>query len=622
MEQNEHPTIGNAAQFAPTSLMSNVLASLGLEDDSVPEQTMLSSLIRALDNTNWQVRAQAVRALANFGEQAPIESVAARLNDEHKAVRAAAALALGKSGRHVLGEPLLAALKDPEWQVRAAAVQAVGMLHEQFSREVLIPGLSDEEAIVRASTLRALTRFGGRPYLDLLLPSFHDTSWLVRETAALLLSEPGKSTPIEPLMLTLKDENRCVREAAQMALEQSHSDELPMLLADFIVSSNEQQTNHVFSFSEQSRKYQKKEASIMDQTELNGQLLQQEQHEVISSSQEPAPAKDMRETRLPRREHTHSNPRRSRLFSFLNGIAAVLVVGLIISGSLLLFTTHHPQVNPTSASTPSTTSPLKTGPLPGGCFDYNPGVEQFCAQNPFTLVNESKQIGSYMLTIEGVYADANRGIIAYTLKRNTDHKLVTGSIQGSDLRTQQGTPLPINGGGSGWLDTKHNTGLLASFFDTSSLPEDTRQLSLHLTITFLQVDDSLSGASSNPFIQSQVTFDFTVPFHPGRVINLHKTINAGGASVTLERMVLTPSETRFYAYGSELGYGDAISLSLVGRDVYSIDGAGSPGHCVRVSNQNIHFDYSPFFDYHGAATVSISDPCGKYGPWIFHFNIP
>lgn len=45
-----------------------------------------------------------------------------------------------------------------------------------------------------------------------------------------------------------------------------------------------------------------------------------------------------------------------------------------------------------------------------------------------------------------------------------------------------------------------------------------------------------------------LTYDFTLPFHPGRILTLHQVVNANGHPLTLERVVVTPSETRLYIH--------------------------------------------------------------------------
>jgi hypothetical protein len=40
------------------------------------------------------------------------------------------------------------------------------------------------------------------------------------------------------------------------------------------------------------------------------------------------------------------------------------------------------------------------------------------------------------------------------------------------------------------------------------------------------------------------TFDFSVPFTPGRVADMNQTVEAAGVAMRLQRVVVTPSETR------------------------------------------------------------------------------
>jgi len=396
MEQNEQPTGKDAGQFAhpslhdwqtyvPASLLSDVLGSLGLEDSSAHGQSTLSSLVQALDDPSWQVRIQAVRTLADFGEQAPIELIAARLSDENTAVRVASALTLGRLGRRVPSEPLIAALSDHDWQVRTAAVQALGMLHEQFSTEVFVLPVRDEEAIVRASAVRALARFGEQGHMDLLIASLHDTNWLVRETAALVLGELGRNAPLEPLMAALQDKNTFVREAAQIALTHSHPEAHMMLLPSPILPSESQPTDHVFGMPEQAHRYQEIEIQSIAQTDLNGQQYQQERHQAYTASQEPIPipSEGVTGTYLSKREQMRSTPRRSQLLQLFNGIAAILIVGFIIGAALLLFTHRYPN----AGFAPFAPVEIPFKPLPFGCFRI---PQVFCPHDPFKRVNLSK----------------------------------------------------------------------------------------------------------------------------------------------------------------------------------------------------------------------------------------
>ena len=638
MEQNEQPTGKDAGQFAhpslhdwqtyvPASLLSDVLGSLGLEDSSAHGQSTLSLLVQALDDPSWQVRIQAVQALADFGEQVPIELIAARLSDEHTAVRVASALTLGRLGRHVPSEPLIAALTDHDWRVRTAAVQALGMLHEQFSTEVFVLPVRDEEAIVRASAVRALARFGVQEHIDLLIASLHDTNWLVRETAALVLGELGRNAPLEPLMAALQDKNTCVREAAQIALTHSHPEAPMMLLPSPILPSDTQPTDHAFGMPEQVRRYQEIEIQSIAQTDLNGQQYQQDRNQAYTGSQEPIPSEGVTGTYLSKREQMHSTPRRSRLLQLFNSIAAVLIVGFIISAALLLFTHRYP-----NAGSAPVEIPFK--PLPIGCFRIPQG---FCPHDPFIRVNLSKRIGGYTITIVRGYADANQIIIEYIVTRDANHKQVFADLS-STLRLQKGSTLRGNGS-FGAFDPKKNLGSEAMVFDfdAANIPaEDTKELSLQLIINSINnitdpngAPTHVTGALPISVARNPVTFAFSLPFHLGRIVILHKTVTVAGISVTLERMVATPSETRFDVQGKQVTLDDSFSLSDDGKSVDDIDASvggitdRNGNTIVTIPSTSVILNFGPLFSNHTVCTFTVSAPNGKHsGPWIFHFVVP
>src|SRR5579859_474648 len=74
-----------------------------------------------------------------------------------------------------------------------------------------------------------------------------------------------------------------------------------------------------------------------------------------------------------------------------------------------------------------------------------------------------------------------------------------------------------------------------------------------------------------PVVRNPVTFAFSLPFNSGRVVILHKTVTVAGIGVTLERMVATPSETRFDVQGKQVTLDDSFSLSDDGKNVDDID---------------------------------------------------
>jgi len=128
----------------------------------------------------------------------------------------------------------------------------------------------------------------------------------------------------------------------------------------------------------------------------------------------------------------------------------------------------------------------------------------------------------------------------------------------------------LRGNGSfGEFDPRKNLGSEAMVFDFDAaiIPaEDTKELSLQLIINSINniTDPSaaptrVTGALPIPVARNPVTFAFSLPFHSGRVVILHKTVTVAGISVTLERMVATPSETRFDVQGKQVTLDEGIS---------------------------------------------------------------
>jgi HEAT repeat protein len=90
-----------------------------------------ASLLSALDDDSWAVRAEAVESLGKLGKQAEpavIDAVKNRLHDQDNWVRMAAVESLGKFGDPSAVEPLLAAARDRNLLLRSAAVSALRSL--------------------------------------------------------------------------------------------------------------------------------------------------------------------------------------------------------------------------------------------------------------------------------------------------------------------------------------------------------------------------------------------------------------------------------------------------------------------------------------------------------------
>ncbi len=160
------------------------------------------------------------------------------------------------------------------------------------------------------------------------------------------------------------------------------------------------------------------------------------------------------------------------------------------------------------------------------------GIQQL----QYSDFHQSKSIDGYTLSLDKVYADTNLVIVGYTVTGPTGQNPMGEFDMGrAKLTTEQGLNLP----GFGGVETGPIAGINGSvlYFDASSIQSTPANLNLQLAIHYGTRD------------QGSLIFDFSVPFHPGRIVNVNQSVTAGGKTLTLERIVITPAEARLYIQG-------------------------------------------------------------------------
>jgi hypothetical protein len=148
---------------APATLLEGVLSRLERRDVYLSAGMPAGDLVDALEHPQWEIRAAAVRALGDLGEQAPLEPLMAALYDEHRMVRVAAVRALSRMGTRVPLDQLVVALHDHEWEVREMIVLALAELDAQAVRPLLLAALHDSNGSVREAAASALSRYDAAP---------------------------------------------------------------------------------------------------------------------------------------------------------------------------------------------------------------------------------------------------------------------------------------------------------------------------------------------------------------------------------------------------------------------------------------------------------------------------
>ncbi|UOB16523.1 sister chromatid cohesion protein PDS5 [Abyssalbus ytuae] len=241
--------------------------ALGALVQAAPDEPLLiPSLVKALEDTDYDVRKVAAEALGALAQAAPekaseiIPGLQKALENPSVYVRHAAAKALGdlaqaipEKAKEILPS-LVKALEDTDsWRVRQAAIEALGAIaqdvHDKAKEMIpsLLKALKDTDWFVRQAAVKALGALvQAAPDEPLLIPSFEkaleNPSVYVRHAAAKALGDlaqavPEKASEIIPgLQKSLEDTDYDVRKLAAEALgavAQAAPDE-PLLIPSLV----------------------------------------------------------------------------------------------------------------------------------------------------------------------------------------------------------------------------------------------------------------------------------------------------------------------------------------------------------------------------------------------------
>ncbi len=272
----------------------------------------------------------------------------------------------------------------------------------------------------------------------------------------------------------------------------------------------------------------------------------------------------------------------------------------------------------------------------------------------YQKVNQSQTIGGITVTLENVYADANRVVIGTTVKGPSylpDQREIIhgGNLELTDDKGHVLSEIGSVGQGS-QPDPKGReraVSYLASF-DTSAVPGEPQRLHLHLVVNVntsivptpaaCPVGKDCGGPAEPPIAKvGPFTFDFTVPVIPGRVVKVGQTVEKSGAALTLDRVIITPSQTRAivcfpppdqeydrWIPSGELDPG-VVRGSWVGRFI---------GFNYGPSKDCYTYDEFAYYgDRHGEWTLTVNELRGVVdwqpekekwlkGPWVFRFRVP
>jgi len=217
-------------------------------------------------------------------------------------------------------------------------------------------------------------------------------------------------------------------------------------------------------------------------------------------------------------------------------------------------------------------------------LQQNPGTRQIAARGLAQPLNLSRSACGFTVTLNRVYADAQRIVLAYTVTGPTGRSLMLGTSPGLPDAYPILSPAPgeqfLMGGVTVLGDTVevimgHATGQIVSYDARRVVvPGAIRPyhmgpgpLALRFTIPAINLNETGRGAwPATPacerhspttgypattiyrgvWVKGPFTYAITALVAPSREVALHQVARVGATAITLTGLQLTPSNTRFY----------------------------------------------------------------------------
>jgi len=201
---------------------------------------LLPALERALADTDWNLRRNAVEVLGRIGGPEVSALIEKALKDKVEEVRGSALLALGKAGSARASDILEETFVGRSPVLRAKAVQSAGYLADPKAAALIAKGLKDKDPKVRLSAVRALGLRNNVRVLPVLEKAILDKDKKVRFEAVSILGGIGGDKAAAILEKTLNDEAKWVRRNTLAALGKVGGSKAAALLAKALKDSDEE----------------------------------------------------------------------------------------------------------------------------------------------------------------------------------------------------------------------------------------------------------------------------------------------------------------------------------------------------------------------------------------------
>jgi hypothetical protein len=305
-------------------------------------------------------------------------------------------------------------------------------------------------------------------------------------------------------------------------------------------------------------------------------------------------------------------------------------------------------------------------PVISRLFSLLPGWQHVSQTNLAQEMDLSQTSDGVTVTLERAYADANQILIGYTVQRGGSG-LEPGNLT---LTDEQGHAFPPNPGGFGVSGSSDLLGVTlppgeestVMAFDADGVQGAPAELHLRLSVSLARVvaveqDPMLvpTGQESRSTVAGEyrsevegdpIVFDFSVPFHPGRTIQVGRTARAAGVAVRLERVVVTSSEARATLCFAPPQYPEADWMLIPELHAGGQVQRGMSGNAIsQVGTERCYVDHFPadLDAERGQWTLAVTELIGFgvtragqpvegmggpdkqiriAGPWVFRFPAP
>lgn len=258
-----------------------------------------------------------------------------------------------------------------------------------------------------------------------------------------------------------------------------------------------------------------------------------------------------------------------RVSRTFNTLAAVLVVAILIGSAVTLVNLRN-HAQGTNVGSQKQATPTPTPQPSHDCshiFTENStthfgrftmadnGEHAVCTQGLEESLNSTAEVNGHKVTLISAYADPNRLLVKWAMSDKISHN--DEVLPPTSITLSDGAILPL--GDQIWYDDMQNQQLIELVsYGAQQVPASTT--SLQITMNF-SGDTTVNNTTTSA---GHGTFNFAVPMRKEkRVATPNQSVKINGHMFTLDRVVVTESETMFYL---------KVDPVIAPSDFVSIDG--------------------------------------------------